>query len=260
MSTRVSRGRIGRWSASHPWRALIIWFTFVAACVTLVAAAGTRTLSDGAVGESARGNAIMDQKGLWGAPREYAYLHSAALVSSDPSFAAAVHDVQQRITAPGLRVSETTSADRHSVLVSAGPSQPLTPAEASQLHPALPRIPAALAAARRAHPGLTISETGDISANHAQNRIVNSNLHRVELLAIPVTLLVLLLAHDRRHLAQPRPLRSGLRRGQPRRQLRVGEVRPPGRMRLLPGAQRVVEHHPGAAERPRAFALSPAGR
>ena len=46
----------------------------------------------------------------------------------------------------------------------------------------------------RAHPGLTIAETGDISASHAQDRIVNGDLRRVELLAIPVTLVVLLLA------------------------------------------------------------------
>ena len=51
-----------------------------------------------------------------------------------------------------------------------------------------------MAAAARAHPGITIAETGDASASDAQNRIVNGDLHRVELLAIPVTLLVLLLA------------------------------------------------------------------
>jgi RND superfamily putative drug exporter len=51
-----------------------------------------------------------------------------------------------------------------------------------------------VAAAARAHPGLTIAETGDNSAGDAQTRIVDGDLHRVELLAIPVTLLVLLLA------------------------------------------------------------------
>ena len=49
---------------------------------------------------------------------------------------------------------------------------------------------------------------------------------------------------------QPCSLRAGLRRGQPRGHLRVGEVRHPGRMRLLPGAQPVVEHDPCASERP----------
>jgi RND superfamily putative drug exporter len=175
----------------------MIWFVFVAGCVAIGAVTGTSTLSDGAVGESAHGNAVMNQYGqggLWGPPREYAYLHSNVLVSNDPAFVAAVHDVAQSIRALRLRASVTTSADRHSVLVSAGPSRPMSPAVAGELSAAPARIQAALAAIRRAHPGLTIGETGDISANNAQNQIVNGNLHRVELLAIPVTLLVLLLA------------------------------------------------------------------
>ena len=60
---RTSPGRAGRCSARHPWRALTIWITLVAASVVIGAAAGTRTLPDG---ESARGNAVMDQHGLWG--------------------------------------------------------------------------------------------------------------------------------------------------------------------------------------------------
>jgi len=41
---------------------------------------------------------------------------------------------------------------------------------------------------------VTIAETGDISAGTAQNRVVNGSLNRVGLLAIPVTLVVLVLA------------------------------------------------------------------
>ena len=172
----------------------MVWFVFVAACVALGAKTGTQTLSDGAVGESARGNALMDARGLWGPPREYAYIHSGALVSRDPGFAAAVRDTEHRIAALGLPVTAATSADDHSVLVSAVPGQPRNPAETTALAAALTRVPAAVAAAARAHPGLTIAETGDNSANDAQTRIVDGDLHRVELLAIPVTLLVLLLA------------------------------------------------------------------
>ena len=193
MNTRVSTGSIGRWSASHPWRALIIWFGFVAACVAIGAATGTTTLSDGAVGESAGGNAVMNQQGLWGPPREYAYLHSSAQVSADPGFAAAVRDVARPIAAAGLRVRTTTSADRHSVLVSVSTRQPAGPATGSELLAARARIQS-LATSPAAHPGISVAETGDVSASDAQNRIVNGNLHRVELLAIPVTLLVLLLA------------------------------------------------------------------
>src|SRR5207244_12405241 len=66
---------------------------------------------------------------------------------------------------------------------------------------ALPRSPTSPAptlfrslAAGNAHPQVTIEETGDISASDARDRIVNRDLHRAELLSVPVTLLVLLIA------------------------------------------------------------------
>ena len=116
MKARLSPQRIGRWSAAHPWRALTVWFVFVVACVALGARTGTQTLSDGAVGESARGNAVMDQQGLWGPPREYAYLHSNVLLSSDPGFEAAVRDTKRRLAALGLPVTGTaeSSTERRS--------------------------------------------------------------------------------------------------------------------------------------------------
>jgi hypothetical protein len=58
-----------------------------------------------------------------------------------------------------------------------------------------------------------------------------------------------LLQDDRRDVAQPGPPRGSLRRSQPGGQLHVGHVRQPGLVRLLPGAQPVVVHHPDAAER-----------
>ena len=46
----------------------------------------------------------------------------------------------------------------------------------------------------RAHPQVTVEETGDISASEARDRAVERDLHRAELLSIPVTLVVLLFA------------------------------------------------------------------
>ena len=84
---RISPGRIGRWSARHPWLALTIWGAFVAGCVTAGAAAGTKTLSNGLVGESARGYAVMSQYGL-PPPRETptctAARGSAVILGSHP--------------------------------------------------------------------------------------------------------------------------------------------------------------------------------
>src|SRR6516225_10596441 len=177
-AVRLSPGRIGRWSARHPWLALTIWVAFVVGCVAVGAATGTSLLSSGSVGQSARGYDVMTQQGLPGPSREYAFVHSGALVSTDPAFMAAVRDVQRRITALGLRASATTSADRHSVLVSVSSGQPAGPATGHPLLAARARIQA-LAAAPGAHRGVSIAETGDISAGNAQNQVVNGNMNRV---------------------------------------------------------------------------------
>ena len=57
-AVRISPGRIGRWSARHPWLALAVWVAFVAGC----AAAGTSILSNGSVGHSARGYDVMTRQ------------------------------------------------------------------------------------------------------------------------------------------------------------------------------------------------------
>src|SRR5215472_7710657 len=132
-SVRISPGRIGRWSARHPWLALTIWVAFVAGCVAVGAATGTSILSSGSVGQSARGADVMTQQGLPGPSREYAYVHSGTLVSTDPAFMAAVRDVQRGITALRLRASAPTSADRHSVLVSVSSGQSGGPATGTAL-------------------------------------------------------------------------------------------------------------------------------
>src|SRR5437763_1550860 len=75
MSKR-SQIRIGSWSVHHPRLTLAAWIGFVTACVVLGAISGTKTLDNGAVGESARGYAIMNEHRLWDPPRELAYLHA----------------------------------------------------------------------------------------------------------------------------------------------------------------------------------------
>jgi uncharacterized membrane protein YdfJ with MMPL/SSD domain len=172
--------RIGRWSIDHPRLALSAWLAFVVACVALGAISGTKTLDNGAVGESARGYRMMDKHGLWGPPRELGYLHSAH--GRVPR--SAIDNVARRFRALGLTPELKVTADRRSAVVVADVRRQ-SDAE---------RMRAAVASAARAYPELTIEETGDISADQARNRTVARDLHRAELLAIPVTLLVLLLA------------------------------------------------------------------
>jgi RND superfamily putative drug exporter len=171
---------IGRWSIRHPHRAVAAWITFVIACVALGAISGTKTLDNGAVGESARGYSMMNRQRLWGPPRELAYLHT----DQRRVPVAAINDVERRFRALGLAPELKSSADDRSAVVAAELTREI-PVE---------RIRAAVADAARAHAQLTIEQTGDISADQARNRTVDRDLHRAELLAIPVTLLVLLFA------------------------------------------------------------------
>ena len=54
--------RVARWSAEHRWRAVLAWMAFVAVCVGVGGAVGTRSQSDAdaAVGEWGRSERIVE--------------------------------------------------------------------------------------------------------------------------------------------------------------------------------------------------------
>src|SRR3954470_19212129 len=171
---------IGRWSIGHPRLAVAAWIGFVVACIALGAISGTKTLDNGAVGESARGYAILSKYQLWGPAHELAYLHS----SRAPLPRSGIHDVERRFHALGLTPQLTESVDRRSAVIAVEVTREVD----------VGRVRAAVAAAATASPQLMIEETGDVSADQARNRTVGRDLYRAELLSIPVTLLVLLVA------------------------------------------------------------------
>src|SRR5947208_11943338 len=118
MSKR-SQIRIGSWSVHHPRLTLGAWIGFVAVCVVLGAISGTKTLDNGAVGESARGYTIMNEFRLWGPGRELAYLH----VRRSPVPGSAIRDVERRLRALGLAPERKVSADGRSTVVAVALAQ-----------------------------------------------------------------------------------------------------------------------------------------
>src|SRR5207244_4748986 len=106
--------------------------------------------------------------------------------ASRPAFRAAVADVAARMrTALGhveVRYPEGLGGDRRSALVTGVVDRPIS----------IDALRASVLAAGAAHPRVTIEETGDVTASDARDRIVNRDLHRAELLSVPVTLLILL--------------------------------------------------------------------
>ncbi len=177
---------VGRWSSRHPWFAIAGWVAFVAAALALGAGTGTKSLSNGAAGESARGYDMMTAHQVWPPQVEFGYVHSTALRTNDAAFRSAVADVEARMQQAFTGETEVrVSADRHSAVVVDTPTT----------------LPSSLSAARafvlqaaKAHPLVTIGEAGAFTAGDARDRAGNRDLHRAELLSVPVTLLVLLFA------------------------------------------------------------------
>src|SRR5262245_65195950 len=96
--TRLVRSvaTIGRWSMRRPWRAIGAWLLFVVLAVAAGAATGTQSLENGAVGESARGYALMDRHQAWTPAREYGYLRSGSVTASSPACQGALGGVSLR--------------------------------------------------------------------------------------------------------------------------------------------------------------------
>jgi uncharacterized membrane protein YdfJ with MMPL/SSD domain len=180
-----SVGTVGRWSIRHPWLAIVAWLAFVVLAVGSLAATGSESLNNGAVGESERGYSLMDEHQAWPPAREYGYLHSATLTVDSAAFRSAIAAVRERMgVVAGNQINVDFSADRHSALVVGAVSDF---GGLDQTHQAILDL-------QGAHPAITIAETGDIAANDARDHVVNNDLHRAELLSVPVTFLVLLFA------------------------------------------------------------------
>ena len=58
-------GKVGRWSARHPWTAISLWIAFVATAVVIGGAVGTKKLTEAesASGESGVAARTLDKAG-----------------------------------------------------------------------------------------------------------------------------------------------------------------------------------------------------
>jgi len=178
MLKRFSPTAIGRWSTRRPVLAIAAWLTFVVVAVLALALTGSKPLENGAVGESARGYALMDAHGLGLPAEEYVYLQSATLTADSPAFAAATRQVAARThDALGGSAHVSIAGDRHAALVTAQITRPFD----------IQRLEASLSRIAEAHPGVSAMAVDPTSG-------AGNDLHRAEQLSIPVTLAVLLIA------------------------------------------------------------------
>jgi RND superfamily putative drug exporter len=184
--------RAARWSATHPWRAIALWLTFVVACIAIGQAVGLHQMSDvdGTVGQS-RHAARMIHHAHFDEPDEEDVLITARHGSLD-------HDTARRAAAavaasmrnqPAVRrvATPVPSPDGSALLVA------VTLHSRDDTVSVTPLLDAT-AAVQRNYPTLRVEEVGCASLNQAVNDQVGSDLASATTFSLPVTLVILLLA------------------------------------------------------------------
>ena len=175
--------RAARWSAEHPWRAILAWIAFVAVAVGLAAAVPTSETTDAdyRIGESGRADAMVAEAGLTPPDTENILIEGRDGEAAAAELVARTRDVPGVAAVAGPQPSEDGTALLVSVELAPGVE------EADAVQAVTEQVAAE-------HPDLSIREAGDLSIDAAIDDQVSQDLGSAETISLPVTLLLMLLA------------------------------------------------------------------
>ncbi|MFF5551438.1 MMPL family transporter [Streptomyces olivaceoviridis] len=184
--------RTARWSARHPWRALVGWLVFVGVCLGVGGAVGTHsaTTADYRVGEAGRAEAMAAEGHLERLPTEQVLISAR----SGPLDRAAARGAAEELTSRMERLPEVAGVDAP---VWSGDRRTLMVAVAlkGEERDAKDKVDALLAqteAVGRARPALLLEETGSPSISKGVDEQRGHDLALSEKITLPVTLVTLL--------------------------------------------------------------------
>ncbi|MFC4145528.1 MMPL family transporter [Micromonospora mangrovi] len=194
MGRRPVTVRLARWSAEHPWRAIALWVVFVAVCFVGGNAAGLTEATDRdmAIGEAGRAQLIVDG-GHFDDPAVENVLITPRTGALDPTAAkAAADDAAARlrqVTGVASVGTPVPSRDGAALLLPVTMSgDPKTASDRVQ------PLRDTTAQVQAAHPGLRVEQVGGPSINRALDDTLGKDFKRAELLSLPVTLAILIIA------------------------------------------------------------------
>jgi uncharacterized membrane protein YdfJ with MMPL/SSD domain len=200
--SRNLAARAGRWSARHPWKAIVTWFVFVIAAVMIGGSVGTQTLTDEeyGVGESGAADKVIADA-FPNEENETVLVQSDdGLTATDPEFRATVADVVHRleqtedvaaIKSPyaGSDASHISEDGRSALVNFSIPERSGVESE-EQVEAPL----AAVSELDDSHPGFRIEEFGDASADKELSESFESDFQQAEVTSLPITLIILIVA------------------------------------------------------------------
>ena len=196
--------RAGRWSAQHRRKAILGWIAFVVIALVSGGMIGTKQLddNDAGTGESARADQSISTAFPKDTVEENVFIQGRdGATVDDPAFRAAIAAAVAKVgTLPG--VTDVTSPlgkddggqiskDRKSALVSYELPEhddgPATDAQVAQ-------IESAVAAVGKANPSVRVEAFGDATVNKGISDRFDKDFQRAEVLSLPVTLVILVVA------------------------------------------------------------------
>ncbi|MFE0174017.1 MMPL family transporter [Streptomyces sp. NPDC059002] len=182
---------MARWSALHPWRAIVGWLLFVVLCLVGGSAAGmnSATSEDFRVGEAGRAEALATEGGVQFRSTEQVLIRARSGPLDKAAADAAVKDVTARMKAlPEVAsvAAPVRSADGRVLRV---PVELNGSEQDDQKN--VPPLQAQTEAAAKAHPDLVIEETGDASVSKGVDDQRNKDLKFSEAITLPITLITL---------------------------------------------------------------------
>ncbi|MFE5599825.1 MMPL family transporter [Streptomyces coelicoflavus] len=186
--------RMARWSAARPWRGIVGWFVFVVLCLGVGISVGTNeaTTEDFRIGEAGRGEAIAAEGGLQQRPVEHVLITAkpgtgkldiAAADSAAADVAARMAELPEVLSVEDPVRGAGDTAVRVTVTMKA-------PEREGKEH--VDALLEQTAAVREANPSLRVEETGSPSISKGVDKLRGDDLARTEMIALPVTLVTLL--------------------------------------------------------------------
>ncbi|MBQ0900685.1 MMPL family transporter [Micromonospora sp. U21] len=194
MGTRPVTVRMARWSAEHPWRAIALWAVFVAVCFLGGNAAGLNeaTSNDQAIGEAGRASLIVDAGAFDDAAVENVLITSRGGALDAAAAKAAADDAAVRLrTVTGVaEIGPPVAARDGSALL-----LPITMSgDAGTASDRVQPLRDATATVQEGHPQLRVEQVGGPSIGQALDETLGKDFKRAELLSLPVTLAILIVA------------------------------------------------------------------
>ena len=195
-------GRAGRWSAENWKKAVFGWLAFAVGAMVLGNVVGHVQMpdSEGASGEAARAQAMLERANFKEPASESVLIQSRNDTLRNPLFVAAVGGVVQTLQLQPMVTNlrnplvdpekgGAVSRDGHSVLV-----QFDVKGDPDKAKDEVKPIMDAIAGTQTAFPSLRIEEVGAASATYVLMKEFNRDFASAERMTIPITLLILLAA------------------------------------------------------------------